>query len=62
MSKRTRKRDGKLARWPADWPRGERPLVRDFPITTKELAAWLAAHPPRQLELFAEFRANDTNG
>lgn len=50
MTKRPKKPDGKLAKWPANWPQPRQPYVRDFPITTKELAAW--GKKLKQRELF----------
>lgn len=53
-----KKRDGKPAKWPADWPQPKRfdgafGINRSFPLTTKELAAWLASKGPcKQMEMF----------
>jgi hypothetical protein len=54
---RPKKPDGKLAKWPANWPQPKRfdgmfGPGRDFPLTTKELAAWLAPRPLRQRGMF----------
>jgi hypothetical protein len=55
---RPKKPDGKLAKWPANWNANATKAVgvfgpaRDFPLTTKELAAWLAPRPLRQRGMF----------
>lgn len=54
---RHKKPDGKLAKWPANWlapsPNANGMFERRaFPLTTKELAAWLAQRPLRQRELW----------